>query len=239
MGETRYAVVNIDKLTYAGKLESLAALVGDPRYSFEQVDICDGPAIATLFSRYRPCGIIHLAAESHVDRSIGTTKLAGERADEEVGGGWLVLRTSWVYGLHGQNFLRSMLRLAREHEEIQVVNDQIGAPTWSRIFATATAQILAMALRDPVRSEVLAPAAGIYHLTAAGQTTWCEFARAILARDPARAEQRARAVVGIATSEYSTAAERPRWSVLDGAKVASTFGIRLPQWNAQLDLVLG
>lgn len=169
----------------------------------------------------------------------GATKLAGERAVEEAGGTWLVLRTSWVYGVRGHNFLRTMLRLAREREELRVVDDQIGAPTWSRMIAAATAHILAPATRGGAGVTALAAASGVYHLTAAGQTTWCEFARAILAADPARHEHRARTVVGIATGDYPTPAARPRWSVLSNDKVERSFGVRLPSWQTQLALALG
>lgn len=167
----------------------------------------------------------------------GETKLAGERAMEHVGAPHLIFRTSWVYGRRGANFLRTMLRLAREREELRIVADQRGAPTWSRMIAEATALVLAQC-RAAGGFALPADAGGIYHLTAGGETTWCDFARAILAADPARQEHRCRAVVPIATEAYPTPARRPRYSVLDNARLERDFGVRLPGWEQQLTLAM-
>ena len=166
----------------------------------------------------------------------GRSKLAGERAIEEVGGKHLIFRTSWIYGMRGSNFLRSMLRLAREREEMRVVDDQIGAPTWSRMIAGATALVLAQVAG--AEWELPPAGRGVYHLTAGGETSWYDFARAILERDPAREEQRCRTVRPIPTSEYPTPAARPRFSVLDNQRIAKRFGIRLPHWRTQLELAM-
>lgn len=167
----------------------------------------------------------------------GRTKREGEEAIVSAGGAHLVFRTSWVYGMRGNNFLRTMLRLARERDELRVVDDQVGAPTWSRMLAEATACIVA-GLRTPRGFEVPRVACGIYHLSAAGTTSWCGFARAILAADPRRAEQRCQRLVPIATEEYPVPAQRPRYSVLDGGRVARTFGVALPDWQRQLALCM-
>lgn len=168
----------------------------------------------------------------------GRTKREGEEAVAAAGGAHLVLRTSWVYGTRGHNFLRTMLRLARERDELRVVADQVGAPTWSRMLAEATAAIVA-----PFRAgsgwEIPAEVSGIYHLTARGETSWHGFAEAILALDPGRAEQRARRVVPIATAEYPTPAPRPPYSVLSTAKAERVFGVALPEWREQLELCMG
>lgn len=164
----------------------------------------------------------------------GRTKREGEVAVAAAGGPHLVLRTSWVYGTRGKNFLRTMLRLAREREELRVVDDQRGAPTWCRMVAEATAVVVA-GLRDG--SGGFAPEGapwGTYHLSAAGETTWHGFAREIVALDPRRDEQRCRAVLPIGTAEYPTPARRPRASVLDGSRLAAAFGVRLPHWREQL-----
>ena len=166
----------------------------------------------------------------------GRSKRAGERAIEEVGGTHLIFRTSWVYGMRGSNFLRSMLRLAREREEMRVVDDQIGAPTWSRMIAEATALVLAQIAG--AGWELPSDAGGVYHLTAGGETNWYGFAQAILERDPAREEQRCRTLRPIPTSEYPTPAARPRFSVLDNQRIAERFGIRLPHWRTQLELAM-
>lgn len=167
----------------------------------------------------------------------GRTKREGEEAIVSAGGAHLVFRTSWVYGTRGNNFLRTMLRLGREQDELRVVDDQVGAPTWSRMLAEATACIV-VGLRTPRGFKVPGEASGIYHLSAAGTTSWCGFARAILAADPRRAEQRCRRVVPIATEEYPLPAQRPRFSVLDGERVARTFGVALPDWQRQLALCM-
>lgn len=167
----------------------------------------------------------------------GATKRDGETAVRQVGGPHLIFRTSWIYGLRGHNFLRTMLRLAREREELRIVDDQWGAPTWSRMIAEATAHVMSRCA-DGRTFALPAEHSGLYHLTAAGKTTWCGFAAALLERDPARAEQRCHGVLPISTAEYPTPARRPRNSVLDNTKLQRTFHVRLPHWKEQLDLCL-
>jgi dTDP-4-dehydrorhamnose reductase len=162
----------------------------------------------------------------------GSTKLAGEHAVLAEGAAHAILRTSWVYGTRGTNFLRTMLRLARERDELRVVDDQVGAPTWSRSIAAGTAVVLREMLSGA------AGAGGVYHLAAAGRTSWHEFAEAIVAGDPRREEQRCRRVTPIRTAEYLTPARRPAWSVLDSGRVRERFGIAIPDWREQLALVL-
>ena len=165
----------------------------------------------------------------------GASKLEGERAVEAVDGRYLILRTSWVYGLRGSNFLRTMLRLAHEREELRIVDDQVGAPTWSRMLAEVTAVLLGRALSEP---ELLDEAAGLYHVTAAGRTSWHGFAQRILAQARLGAEARFKTLHAIPTSEYPTPAARPRNSLLSNAKLAEEFGIQLPPWDAALSLCL-
>ena len=171
-------------------------------------------------------------------QAYGKTKLLGEQAVRTAGGSYVILRTSWVYGMRGRNFLRTMLRLARVERELRVVDDPGGAPTWSRMVAAATAQILASASREAAGGDRLASLHGVYHLTAAGATSWYDFARAILDADPARVEQRCGPVRAVSTAAYGSTTVRPAYSVLDGARTAATFGIRLPEWRAQLQLAL-
>jgi dTDP-4-dehydrorhamnose reductase len=161
----------------------------------------------------------------------GATKLAGEEAIAAVGGRHVILRTSWVYGLRGRNFLRTVRRLAREREEVRIVNDQIGAPTWSRLIAEGTAQMLANA-------DHVEPLPGVYHFAAGGETSWHGFASAILSGDPDRALHRCARVTPIPTADYPTPARRPRYSVLDSGRAARELGIRLPSWEIQLEMVL-
>ena len=173
----------------------------------------------------------------------GQTKLAGERAIQQVGGNHLIFRTSWVYGARGKNFLLTMLRLARERDELRIVNDQHGAPTWSRSIAEATAQILAQC-QSPFSSDskFLTQLSGIYHLTCAGETTWFDFAQAIIDRSsnqsPSNPAMKKPKMVPITTDQYPTPAKRPRHSTLANEKVAEAFGIALPSWSQALDMCL-
>jgi dTDP-4-dehydrorhamnose reductase len=169
----------------------------------------------------------------------GRTKLEGERAVAAANPAHLVFRTSWVYGARGQNFARTMLRLAREREELRVVADQVGAPTWARAVAAATAQVVGAALRAAGGAQAwTAEHAGVYHLASAGETSWHGFAEAVLAADPARDEQRARRVVPIATTDFPTPVRRPANSRLDSGLAAARLGVRIPDWRAQLALAL-
>lgn len=168
----------------------------------------------------------------------GRSKLAGERAIAAVGGAHLILRTAWVYSLQGTNFLTTMRRLASERDELRVVDDQHGAPTWARAIADATASIL-MRCNACSAPEGLGEKGGLYHLAAAGETTWCGFAREILMRIRAAGEEvRARHVVPIASADYPTPAKRPARSILDCTKVREAFGVALPPWQEQLRLCL-
>src|ERR1700761_1245299 len=140
----------------------------------------------------------------------GRTKLAGERAIQEVGGRYLIFRTSWVYGPHGRNFLLTMLKLGRERDQLRIVDDQFGAPTSSSAIADATRKSVDPALSGTVGTG--AQWSGIYHLTCGGETTWCRFAQAIFAQQ--HASYKSPEVVAISSSEFPTAAVRPKNSVL-------------------------
>jgi dTDP-4-dehydrorhamnose reductase len=178
----------------------------------------------------------------------GRTKLVGEQAVRATGVPHLIFRTAWVYSTRGRNFLRTILRLATEREELRVVRDQRGAPTWSRDIARATAKILAELMsRDSPAASCLSPVSGTYHLTAAGETTWYEFARAILEEAAqispdvpwfAEATQGrpliTKRIIPITTAHYSLPASRPQHSVLSNSRLNQTFGIRLPDWRSQL-----
>ncbi len=159
----------------------------------------------------------------------GRSKLAGDRAVQAAGGAHLIFRLCWVYGGRGQNFLRTILRLATTREELRVVHDQHGCPTWARLIAEATAQALGAVLRDPDPARWT----GVYHLACGGQTTWHGFASAIVDRLPAE-HRRCRAVTPIPTSQYPTPARRPAHSVLDCSKLERLFSLALPDWDAAL-----
>lgn len=157
----------------------------------------------------------------------GVSKLAGDNAIQATGCRHLILRTSWVYGLRGKNFLLTVLRLAKERHELRIVDDQIGAPTWSRLIATATA--LTLANGKGVE--------GLYHLTSSGATSWHGFTAAILELTRAQRQQEPR-LQGIATTDYPLPATRPTNSRLSCDKLARDTGISLPDWRAALELCL-
>lgn len=161
----------------------------------------------------------------------GRSKLAGEQAVAQAGGAYLVLRTSWVYGLRGHNFLLTMRRLAAERDRLRIVDDQIGSPTWARMIAEATALLVARGLVAP---DWLQSQAGLYHLSAGGYTSWCQFARRIVEWAPPPAPAEAPVVEAIATAEYPTPAARPLYSVLDNRRLRETFGLALPDWETSL-----
>lgn len=163
----------------------------------------------------------------------GRTKLAGDQAIAASGADHLIFRLCWVYGARGQNFLRTIRRLAGERETLRVVNDQRGSPTWCRLIAEATAQAVAQVLRAPDRQ----PFVGTYHLSAAGDTTWHGFASAIVDALPPAA-RRCREVTPIPTTDYPLPARRPPCSILDSGKLERVFGLRLPRWDEGLRLLL-
>jgi dTDP-4-dehydrorhamnose reductase len=154
----------------------------------------------------------------------GRSKLAGEEAVRDACPTAVVLRTSWVYGPAGRNFLRTMLDIATTREVVRVVDDQHGAPTAAADLAGAILATAAAA--DPGR-------AGLYHLTASGETTWHGFAASIFAGWRERGHPVPR-LMPISSADYPTAARRPANSRLDCSRIAATFGIRLPPWQASL-----
>jgi dTDP-4-dehydrorhamnose reductase len=161
----------------------------------------------------------------------GVTKLAGEKAISAVGCPHLILRTSWVYGARGKNFLLTIQRLAQERDELRVVDDQLGAPTWSRMIAESTAAIVNQCLHKGSVADMLRDKGGLYHLTAAGNTSWFGFASEIVKHldKPPR-------MTPIGTAEYPLPAPRPAYSVMSNNKLTRTFGIALPDWKRALAL---
>jgi dTDP-4-dehydrorhamnose reductase len=177
----------------------------------------------------------------------GKSKLAGEQAIQASGALHLILRTAWVYSTRGRNFLLTILRLATEREELRIVQDQVGSPTWSREIAAATFRILTQLLQQGSGAAGFSKFGGIYHMTASGQTSWHDFATAIL--EAARQVPSetpwfsvvtrgkpfiAKHIVPISTAEYPTPASRPGYSVLSNSRLLQEFGIALAGWQAQL-----
>ncbi len=160
----------------------------------------------------------------------GETKLAGEQALLNSGARAVIFRTSWVYGIRGANFLLTMLRLLRERDELRVVDDQIGSPTWSRMLAEMTAMILYRVLRGELDLDEVG---GLYHLTGSGQVSWYGFASAIL-----EASGLESSLIPIPSTEYPAPAKRPLYSVLDNRRFRETFGLAMPDWRISLDQCL-
>ena len=163
----------------------------------------------------------------------GASKLAGEQAVESIGGRFLIFRTSWVYGPHGNNFLFTMLRLGRERDRLSIVDDQVGAPTTSVELARATHAIVTGILAGRFGAD--RDWAGLYHMTCSGSVSWFGFARAIFARAAELSGAKSPALAPIATRDYPTPAARPHYSVLSNAKLHARFGVALPAWEAALE----
>lgn len=159
----------------------------------------------------------------------GRTKWNGEKAIQSVGGKYLIIRTSWVYSSRGNNFVLTMLKLARERERLSIVNDQIGSPTWSRLIAQATGQVLLRPFN----------ASGLYHLTSGESVSWHGFAEAIFSYCALLwPEFKPPIIKEISSREYQTLAKRPAYSVLSNEKFFHEFAFQLPSWKVGLHLCL-
>jgi dTDP-4-dehydrorhamnose reductase len=178
----------------------------------------------------------------------GRTKLAGEQAVRNSGGSHLIFRTSWVYATQGRNFLLTILRLAREREELKIVRDQVGAPTCARDIAEATMKVLTCILQRSNYVSSISELGGTYHMTAAGQASWYDFAEAILEEErkvscdlswldaaTGGRDLIAKRVVPISTEEFRSPTARPGYSVLSNSRLAQRFGVALPVWRHQLE----
>lgn len=221
--ETEPELAQAINVAAPGELAQAAAARGIPLVHFSTDYVFDGRkhAAYTEADAPNPLGVY------------GATKLAGEQAVARAGAPHLILRTSWVYGLRGRNFLLTMQRLLRERDSLAVVDDQFGAPTWSRLIAEATALVIARWLDRPDQTA----SSGVYHLGCGGRTSWHGFTAAILAH-LARADGRLASLTAIPTSGYPTPAARPANSQLNCDKLAAAFGVRLPDWETALALCL-
>lgn len=159
----------------------------------------------------------------------GSSKLAGEQAVAASGAAHAILRTSWVFGAHGGNFLKTILRLAKERDQLSIVADQIGAPTPASLLADVTAHIIQQYRRDKRNFP-----SGLYHLSSSGSTSWYEYAQLVVelaTRHGLPLKLSAADIQAIPSSEYPTPARRPRNSRLDCSKTRENFGIHLPNWQ--------
>ncbi len=167
----------------------------------------------------------------------GQSKLAGEQAIQSVAGDYLILRTSWVYASRGSNFLKTILRLAAEREELKIVADQIGTPTWARLIAEVTAHIIRQSLSERRDSNFKS---NIYHLTSSGETSWRGFAEKIvaIAREHNKATLINKTIHPIPATDYPMPAIRPANSRLSTHRLEQQFGLTMPSWDNALSLCM-
>jgi len=166
----------------------------------------------------------------------GSSKLAGERAIQAVGSAALILRTSWVYSLRRESFVTKVLEWGRRQAVLRIVDDQIGNPTWCRMLAEITAQLIAKAGPDPV--GWIGDRRGLYHLAGSGHASRLEWAKEILTLDPKKSEQVVRELLPAKTGDFPTPARRPLFSALNCDLFNKTFGLRLPDWREALKLAM-
>jgi dTDP-4-dehydrorhamnose reductase len=163
----------------------------------------------------------------------GLSKLEGEQKVENMGGAYLIFRTSWLYSLRQQSgFVSKVLQWARQQETLRLVNDQISNPTWARMLAEVTAQVLAQGV------DTCSERKGLYHLTGSGFTSRFEWAKSILALDPNQSEQTVKELLPALTSEFPTPARRPLFSAMDCNKFTIVFGLYIPLWEDSLRLAM-
>ena len=239
-----HVIVNAAAYTAVDKAE-------DPAEQERCMDINAGaPAALAMVARETGALLVHYSSDYVFDGSgdtprdeeaspgaeslYGESKAAGDFSIQSSGCAHLILRTSWVYGVRGGNFAKTMLRLAQEREEIKVVADQIGAPTGAELLADVSAHMIRHTLVNPALT-------GLYNLVAAGETSWHGYAQHVIERARAAGlpiRVRPEAVRAIATSEYPTPAVRPLNSRLSTDKVRSAFGLTLPHWMVGVDRML-
>ena len=166
----------------------------------------------------------------------GKSKLAGEQAIEEIGGAYIIFRTSWVYSLRRDSFVTKVLGWARKQTALQVVSDQVSNPTWCRMLAEATAQVLAKA--GELRTGWVKERHGLYHLAGSGFTSRLDWAKKILEFDPYPDEQVVQDLQPALTSDFPAPAQRPLYSALNCDRFTDTFSLRLPDWEEALRLAM-
>ena len=166
----------------------------------------------------------------------GQTKLSGERAIQQIGGAFLILRTSWVYSTRQGGFLNKVLQWALQEKVMRIVSDQVSGPTWCRMLAEATAHLVVMGL-DDIHSWLM-ERRGLYHLAGSGYTNRLNWAEAIIELDPRREEQIVQKIQPTLTEDFSTPAKRPLFTPLDCSRFEDVFGFQLPDWKVGLRLAL-
>lgn len=166
----------------------------------------------------------------------GKSKFDGDRAIEEIGARYLILRTSWVYSSRRECFVTKVLRWVREHPSLEVVSDQIGNPTWCRILAELTAQVLRGIQGDA--DAWFEEYKGVYHVAGSGNTNRFEWAQAIIQSDPYQDEHISEIVLPAQTSDFKTPAQRPLYSALNSDRFCTTFSLTIPHWEESLRMAM-
>jgi dTDP-4-dehydrorhamnose reductase len=165
-----------------------------------------------------------------------SSKLAGERAIQNTNATYMIIRTSWLYSLRRESFVTKVLEWSRQQTTLRVVSDQVGNPTWARMLAEITAQMLATGGRNIV--DWLRERRGLYHLAGSGTASRFEWAQAILRHDPRKEEQVIKEILPALTADFPTTAQRPLYSALNCERFVQTFGLRLPEWEDALQLAM-
>jgi dTDP-4-dehydrorhamnose reductase len=233
-------IVNAAAYTAVDKAESepeLAKLIN-----------CAGPGVLAEEARKLHAILIHYSTDYVFDGKKGTpyretdlanpvnaygeSKLAGEQAIQSAGGDTLIFRTAWVYSLRGDSFVSKVMGWARQNEILRVVDDQVSNPTWARMLAEVTAQVLARGM------DYLRERAGLYHLAGDGYTSRYEWAKEILSLDPKKEEQKIQELLPAKSADFPTPAQRPLFSALECQKFKQVFDLCLPAWDLALELVL-
>jgi dTDP-4-dehydrorhamnose reductase len=210
------------------------------------------PGIMAEYSKKVNAALIHFSTDYVFDGSKGSlyvetdkpnplsvygqSKYLGEQAVEQIDDAYFIFRTSWVYSMRGNSFVTKVLKWSREKEELKIVDDQIGNPTWARSLAEITAQLLVKS-DDDIRGW-MKEKKGIYHLAGDGYASRFEWAKAILENDPKKNEQKTKEIKPVKTSSFPTPATRPLFSALSCDLFFTIYNLQLPKWDKTLEIAL-
>jgi len=231
------AYTNVDKAESEPELARTVNALA-PKVMAEEMKKLDGAFIHYstdyVFDGKKGSAYIEIDAPNPLN-VYGESKLEGEQMVREVGGASLILRTSWVYSLRQGGFVTKVLQWARQQETLRIVDDQIGSPTWSRMLAEATSQVIAQGRREPV--DYIKEKAGLYHLAGGGSCSRYEWAKAILELDPKKEEQMVKKLIPSKSNEFPVPADRPVYTGLDCTKFIRNFAFNLPDWAKSLEMI--
>jgi dTDP-4-dehydrorhamnose reductase len=226
MAESEIDIARIINATSVGVLAEQARRIKIPFIHYSTDYVFDGKKGEPYTEEDKPNPI----------NAYGQTKLEGEMAILEATGGFLILRTSWVYSLRKGGFVNKVLEWSQQQKTIRIVDDQVGSPTWARVLAQATAQIVSKNMIDPF--EYLSEKTGIYHVAGSGAASRFEWAKKILDLESGRTGQITQELQPAKSAEFPTPAERPSYSALDCTKVTDSLGVVLSPWYESLRLAL-